>query len=157
MRYKWWFLGSLTAVTVFAIIAVFVVGLDLGIDFQGGRRMQFALEKQATVDDIRVAGLGRGRYRSRSCSRWEPPGTGSAFMVTAEEMTDAQVDELKSTLDARYGLDEQSTAVEQVGASFGRETANKAFIAVAIAIVLISRATCRSASSSSSPSRRSLP
>ena len=136
MRYKWWFLGSLTAVTIFAIIAVFVVGLDLGIDFQGGRRMQFAVEQQATVDDVRslVSDVGIQEPVVQSVGA---AGTGTSFMVTAEEMTDAQVDELKSTLDARYGLDEQSTAVEQVGASFGRETANKAFIAVAIAIVLI--------------------
>jgi len=136
MRYKWWFLGSLTAVTVFAVIAVFVVGLDLGIDFQGGRRMQFALEKAATVDDIRglVSGVGIQEPVVQSVGT---PGTASAFMVTAEDMTDAQVTALKSALESEYGLDETSTAIEQVGGSFGRETANKAFIAVAIAVVLI--------------------
>ena len=136
MRYKWWFLGSLTAVTVFAIIAVFVVGLDLGIDFQGGRRMQFALEKTATVDNIRrlVSDVGIQEPVVQSVGT---PETGSAFMVTAEDMTDAQVTALKSSLESHYGLDETSTALEQVGGSFGRETANKAFIAVAIAIVLI--------------------
>ncbi len=136
MRYKWWFLGSLTAVTVFAIIAVFVVGLDLGIDFQGGRRMQLALEEEATVDEIRslVSDVGIQEPVVQSVGA---AGTGTAFMITAEDMTDPQVGQLKSNLDVRYGLDEQSTAVEQVGASFGRETTNKAFIAVAIAIVLI--------------------
>jgi SecD/SecF fusion protein len=136
MRYKWWFLGSLTAVTVFAIVAVFVVGLDLGIDFKGGRRMQFALEQQATVDEVRsvVSDVGIQEPVVQSVGA---AGTGTSFMVTAEEMTDTQVDELKSTLGSRYGLDQESTGVEQVGASFGRETTNKAFIAVAIAIVLI--------------------
>lgn len=136
MRYKWWFLGSLTAVTVFAIIAVFVVGLDLGIDFQGGRRMQFSVEEEATVDDIRslVSDIGIQEPVVQSVGA---AGTGTSFMVTAEEMTDSQVEGLKAGLDERYGLDEQSTAVEQVGASFGRETTNKAFIAVAIAVVLI--------------------
>jgi SecD/SecF fusion protein len=136
MRYRWWFLGSLTAVTVFAIIAVFVVGLDLGIDFRGGRRMQFALEQKATVDDVRslVSDVGIQEPVVQSVGA---AGTGTSFMITAEDMTDPQLEELKSALDVRYGLDEQSTAVEQVGASFGRETTNKAFIAVAIAIVLI--------------------
>ena len=61
MRYKWWFLGSLTAVTLFAVLAIFVVGLDLGIDFKGGVRMEFSLENDASVD--------RTHYRKneRSC------------------------------------------------------------------------------------------
>ena len=85
MRYKWWFLGSLSAVTIFAIIAVFVVGLDLGIDFRGGVRMQFALDREATVDDIRsvVSGVGVSEPVVQSVGT---PETGSAFMVTAEEM-----------------------------------------------------------------------
>ena len=60
MRYKWWFLGSLSAVTVFAFVAVFIVGLNLGIDFRGGVRMEVALEKPATVDEVRsvVSGVG---------------------------------------------------------------------------------------------------
>ena len=136
MRYKWWFLGSLTAVTVFAIIAVFVVGLDLGIDFHGGVRMQFSLGQEATVDDIRsvVSDVGVLEPVVQSVGT---PTTGSAFMVTAEEMTQEQINAVKNALTTDYGLDAQSTAVEQVGASFGRETTNKAFIAVAIAIVLI--------------------
>ncbi|OFW66004.1 MAG: protein-export membrane protein SecF [Actinobacteria bacterium RBG_13_63_9] len=136
MRYKWWFLGSLTAVTIFAVVTVFIVGLDLGIDFRGGVRMQFTLEQQATVDDIRsvVSEVGVQEPIVQSVGT---PGTASAFMVTAEEMTTEQMDDVESELNSRYGLDEESKARETVGASFGRETTNKAFIAVAIAIVLI--------------------
>jgi SecD/SecF fusion protein len=136
MRYKWWFLGSLTAVTVFAIIAVFVVGLDLGIDFRGGVRMQFSLEEEASVDDVRgiVSEVGVLEPVVQSVGT---PATGSAFMVTAEDMSQEQIDAVKAALNAEYGLDEASTAVEQVGASFGRSTTNLAFVAVAVAVVLI--------------------
>ena len=46
MRYKWWFLATLTAVTIFAIITIFIVRLDLGIDFVEGVRMQVGLDKR---------------------------------------------------------------------------------------------------------------
>ena len=69
MRYKWWFLGSLTAVTIFAVMAIFVVGLDFGIDFKGGVRIQFSLESEASVDDIRGLVRTQGSW-SRSCSPW---------------------------------------------------------------------------------------
>ncbi len=138
MRYKWWFLGSLSAVTVFAIVLVFIVGLDLGIDFRGGVRMQFALEQPADVDGIRAlvtkAGVQEPVVQSVGTAT-----TGSAFMITAEQedMAQAQIDQIKADLDAAYGLDEASLGVEQVGGSFGKETTNRAFIAVAIAVLAI--------------------
>jgi SecD/SecF fusion protein len=136
MRYKWWFLGSLSAVTVFAVLAIFVVGLDFGIDFKGGVRMEFSLQKEATVDDIRGVVADAGVFEPVVQSVGTPE-TGSAFMVTAQTMSQAQIDSVKATLTADYGLDAKSTAIEQVGASFGKSTTNMAFVAVAIAIVLI--------------------
>jgi SecD/SecF fusion protein len=137
MRYKWWFLGSLSAVTVFAVIAIFVVGLDFGIDFKGGVRMEFSLQKQATVDQIRGVVGEAGVFEPVVQSVGTPETSGSAFMVTAQTMSQAQIDSVKATLTSDYGLDAKSTAVEQVGASFGKSTTNMAFVAVAIAIVLI--------------------
>jgi SecD/SecF fusion protein len=136
MRYRWWFLGSLTAVTVFAILAIFVVGLDFGIDFKGGVRMEFSLQNQASVDQIRGVVSDAGVFEPVVQSVGTPE-TGSAFMVTAQEMSQEQIDTVKATLTSDYGLDTKSTAVEQVGASFGKSTTNMAFIGVAIAIVLI--------------------
>ena len=136
MRYKWWFLGSLSAVTVFAFVTVFIVGLDLGIDFRGGVRMEVALEKPATVDDVRsvVRALGVQDPVVQSVSG--PSGTNS-FMVTAESMSTDQTKQVVAELDSRYGAKEGGTGVETVGASFGRETTNRAFIAIAIAVVAI--------------------
>jgi SecD/SecF fusion protein len=136
MRYKWWFLISLGLVTVFAVVAVFIVGLDLGIDFHGGVRMQVGLEQEATVDDVRslVGDLGVQDPVVQSVT-----GTSGAnsFMITAEEMSPEKQNEVKAALDGRFGIAEGSTMAETVGASFGKETTNRAFIAVAIAIVAI--------------------
>ncbi len=136
MRYKWWFLGSLTAVTIFAVIAIFVVGMEFGIDFKGGVRMEFSLESDASVDDIRqiVAEAGVMEPVVQSVGSLEQ---GNTFQVTAQEMDQTQIDAVKSALATGYGLDEASTGVEQVGASFSRNTTSMAFIGVAIAIVFI--------------------
>jgi len=136
MRYKWWFLISLGLVTLFAIVAIFVIGLDFGIDFKGGVRMQVGLEQEATVDDVRslVTELGVQEPVVQSVSGTS--GTNS-FMITAEEMSDAQQDRIESELNSRYGVAEGSTMAEAVGGSFGKETTNRAFIAIAIAVVAI--------------------
>jgi hypothetical protein len=136
MRYKWWFLGSLGAVTVFAVLAIFALGLDFGIDFKGGVRMQFSLQQDASVDQVRQVVTDAGVFEPVVQSVGTP-GTSSAFMVTAQEMKQPQIDAVKAALASDFGLDAKSTAVEQVGASFGKSTTNMAFVGVAIAIVFI--------------------
>jgi SecD/SecF fusion protein len=136
MRYKWWFLLSLSAVTIFAIVAVFIVRLDLGIDFRGGVRMEVGLEQPATVDQVRSLVTGLGVQDPVVQSVTGASGTNS-FMITAEQMTDAQQKQVKAELNSRYTVKAGSESVEVVGASFGKETTNRAFIAIAIAVVAI--------------------
>lgn len=135
MRYKWWFLASLSAVTVFAIISIFIVRLDLGIDFRGGVRMEVALEQTATVDQVRslVSGVGVQEPVVQSVSG---PSGASSFQITAD-MSEDQTKEVLSQLDSKFGTTAEATSVETVGGSFSRETTNRAFIAVAIAVVAI--------------------
>jgi SecD/SecF fusion protein len=52
-------------------------------------------------------------------------------------MTEDQQTQIRSELDSRYGVAEGSIMAEEVGASFGKETTNRAFIAIAIAVVLV--------------------
>jgi preprotein translocase SecF subunit len=136
MRYKWWFLLSLSAVTVFAIIFVFLVRLDLGIDFHGGVRMQIGVEQQASVDEVRTVVSGIGVQDPVVQSVTGASGENS-FMITAEEMTDAQQLQIESALNERYTVKADTKSIERVGASFGKETTNRAFIAVAIAVIAI--------------------
>jgi len=136
MRYKWWFLGSLTAVTIFAFVTVFIVGLDLGIDFVGGVRMEVGLESPATVDEVRSVVRAAGVQEPVVQSVTGASATNS-FMITAESMSDEQQKAILDSLGTKYGVTAGSVGVETVGASFGRETTNRAFIAVAIAVVII--------------------
>ena len=88
MRHKLWFLGSITVVTVFAVIAIFAIGLDFGIDFKGGVRMEFSLQKAASVDDIREV-VSEAGFFEPVVQSVEATAGGSAFMVTAQQVSDA--------------------------------------------------------------------
>jgi SecD/SecF fusion protein len=136
MRYKWWFLVTLTAVTIFAIIFVFVVRLDLGIDFRGGDRMQIGVEKQASVDDVRAIVSDTGVQEPVVQSVSGASGVNS-FMITAESMSDEQQTQIENALNEKYTVKADTISKERVGASFGKETTNRAFIAVAIAVIAI--------------------
>lgn len=136
MRYKWWFLLSLSAVTIFAIIFVFIVGFDLGIDFRGGVRMQIGVEQPASVDDVRAlvsdVGVDDPVVQSVTGASGE-----NSFLITAQEMDKAKQEQVEQALNEKYTVKAGTMSVEEVGASFGKETTNRAFIAIAIAVVLI--------------------
>jgi SecD/SecF fusion protein len=136
MRYKWWFLGILTAVTVLSFVTVFVIGLDFGIDFVGGVRMEVSLEQESTVDDVRSIVNDTGVEAPVVQSVTGTSGADS-YMITAEAMSEEQQDAIIAELDGQFGVVEGSVATEEVGASFGQETANRAYIAIAIAILAI--------------------
>lgn len=136
MRYKWWFLVSLTAVTVFAFVFVFVVGFDLGIDFQGGVRMEVTVVEPATVDDVRQVVTDTG-VKEPVVQSVSGAGGGDSFLITAKDMSQDQVDQIIADLNATYGVEEGSVGVETVGGSFGQETTNRTFIAIAIAVIVI--------------------
>ena len=136
MRYKWWYLITLGAVTVFAVITIFAVGLDFGIDFKGGTRMEVGLEQAATVDEVRslVSDMG---IKDPVVQEVTGASGAHSFMITAQDMTDAQSRQVLAELDSRFGTKGEATGTESVGASFGKETTNRAFIACAIAIIAI--------------------
>lgn len=141
MRYRWWFLGTISAVTVFAFIAVFLVGLNFGIDFKGGGRMQVGLDKPATIDVVHSAAVKAGvkdpTVQSAGSATGQSSSAFKSFVITAHPMSQAQMDTVKQSLNKTYGVNAKQTSTEQVGGSFSRETTNRALIAIAIAIVAI--------------------
>lgn len=131
MRYKFWLIALLGAVTVFAIIAIFVVGLRLGIDFEGGVRAEIKLGQPATSQQVREAFTSVGVQ--------EPivqASSGNVFVITAQQMTDDQFKQAIRALSS-FGAEEATAGLERVGPSFGRETANRALLAVAISILVM--------------------
>jgi SecD/SecF fusion protein len=139
MRYKWWFLGTISAVTVFAFVAVFVVGLNFGIDFKGGGRMQVGLNRPASVDVVRSAAVKAGVKDPVVQSLGSSSGSSQfkSFLITAHSMSQAQADQLKQSLGQTSGVDAKTTSFSLVGGSFSRQTTDRALIAIAIAIVAI--------------------
>jgi len=140
MRYRWWFLGTLGAVTVFAVITIFAVGLDFGIDFKGGTRLVVGLEQEASVDEVRSLVNEQGVKEPVVQEVTGASGT-HGFMITfradTPEAEQEQAKAVLAALDSEFGTKEGATSQEQVQGSFSQSTTNRAFIACAIAIIAI--------------------
>jgi preprotein translocase SecF subunit len=132
MRYKTWYLVVLGLVTLLGILGVFIIGLQLGIEFQGGARVEVRFTEPATTSDVRsqVEAVGV------TGAVVQPVGADS-FLITSAAMTDEQFNQLIDAMHDSYGADKAAASLERVGPSFGRETAQRALIAVLISIVVM--------------------
>lgn len=131
MRYKMLYVGIMSAVTVLAILAILVLGLSYGIDFQGGVRAEIRLTANSTTDQVRDALTTAGVQ--------DPVvqfSGNNTYTVTAQEMSDEQFEAAINAM-ASLGAAQSATGLERVGPSFGKETANRALLAVGIAIILM--------------------
>ncbi|NLT34642.1 MAG: protein translocase subunit SecF [Gaiellales bacterium] len=131
MRYKMWYVGIMSAVTVLAVLAIFVLGLSYGIDFQGGVRAEIRLTQDSTTEQVREALTTAGVQDS--VVQFSGNNT---YTVTAQEMSDEQFETAIGSM-AALGASQAAAGLERVGPSFGKETANRALLAVGIAIILM--------------------
>jgi SecD/SecF fusion protein len=132
MKYRYYYIAVLGAVTLISFLAIFVVGLRLGIEFEGGVRAEVVLETPATTNDVRQVVVDAGAQGPVVQSVGE-----NSFVITAEQLSDEQFDTVVAELGERYGAEAAAAGIERVGPSFGQETADKALIAIAASILAI--------------------
>ncbi len=132
MKYRRWSIGALGAVTVFVLLAIFVIGLNRGIEFNGGVRTEVKLAKAATTSQVGEAFTGAGVQ--------EPvvqTAGGDIFVITAAAMTDQQFAEAEQTLTTKFAASPSGVGLERIGPSFGQETAQRALIAILVSIIVM--------------------
>jgi SecD/SecF fusion protein len=132
-----WFFSMSGVILLVCAIAMSVQGLNFGIDFEGGTRITAALEKPATVNQVKdvVAGQGLGDAEVQSL-RNKDLGN-NVVQISAHELGKGGVDGVTNALRDRFGLaDNPST--EQIGASFGKSVAKSAIYAIIASLIVIS-------------------
>jgi SecD/SecF fusion protein len=132
---RYWFAFS-GFVVAMAILAIGVLGLNLGLDFEGGTQVTFRTSEPTALEDVRnqVEELGladaviQGRGESTD-DRY------TSFQMTTESLTVAEQNELEqevtTALDATWG------GAQTVSESFGRQIANNALLAIFVSLFLI--------------------
>lgn len=127
---KWFYIMSLLII-VPGIISMFVQGFNLGIDFKGGSMLRYQINATTEaaaitqlVNDLQVA------------SEVVVQQSGNDFYIRSNELNQEQTKQITAALSARYG-EVTLLSAESVGATIGAELVRNAFLAVAIALVLM--------------------
>jgi protein-export membrane protein, SecD/SecF family len=132
-RRRLWFVGA--AVLVLLSVAVLVVkGLEPGIEFRGGSEFTVAspadTSQQIATDtvreltgseDVRVSKLGE-----------------SSLRIQTEQLSQAQVEELRKALAEAYQVELGDVASAFVGPTWGKDVSTKAIRGVVVFLLLVS-------------------
>ncbi|QNP66968.1 protein translocase subunit SecD [Streptomyces genisteinicus] len=128
MRHRRRWLGACAALLMLALGGVGARGLDFGVEFTGGRVVQYAAERQVDADAAREAVVGAGFPQAVVQTTGD-----EGVSVRTKETGDDEQDRIREALTGAVG----EVSVERddlVGPSLGDELRTYALIALALAV-----------------------
>lgn len=123
-------------------LAVAGSGLNLGIDFESGTRINVGFEKPSSETKLRaeMLKLGVDNAKIQRIVNDKEYGT-SAFQISSPALEQADVDQLKKTLDKNYDIkgngEDLKFSATTVGPTFGAAIARSAIIAIIFSLLVI--------------------
>jgi SecD/SecF fusion protein len=127
-RRKLWLAGSLVALAA-AVAGIVGPGLNLGVEFTGGRTLDYSTSQEVSVDEARDAIAAAGFEDA------VVQGADTAdFTVRTGDITNEEEDRIEAAL-AEIGGDVTQEDSQRIGASLGNELRDKALIAFGIALL----------------------
>ncbi|MDI6104089.1 protein translocase subunit SecD [Actinoplanes sp. NEAU-A12] len=128
-RRRLW-LGLSVAAVVLALAGVGARGLNFGVEFTGGRLVEYAASAPVPVDEARAAVQSAGLDRAVV----NASGDGN-ISVRAGDFDDATEAGVRSALAGASGGDVQRLRDEKIGPTLGSELRRNAVIALAVALI----------------------
>jgi SecD/SecF fusion protein len=134
-RYTWFAISGV--VIVLGIGALAVKGLNLGIDFKGGTQVTFKTQEPVSLAKVRTeaskiakAPVVQGRGTLSGSDSYKN------FQLRMRSLNSAQTTALSNDLKERFGQN-IPVSIQTVSASFGRQIARSAVIAILFSLLLI--------------------
>ncbi len=139
---KWFFTLSGTILLIGAL-AIGGKGLNFGIDFEGGTRIETAFVRPVTQAEINSVMSAEG-YSGAQVQKYSSKGVGgSGYRISVKKLQPEKVREVKAALDAKFGSGPahpgtRNFSSTSIGPTFGQTIANSAVIAIIASLLVIS-------------------
>lgn len=133
-RFLW--LSIAGAVVAISAVSIATKGLNLGIDFKGGTQITFKTVSPQPVDDVRAQAdrIGHGDAIIQGKGA-QSSGNYRSFQMRLRSLTNAETNMLRNDLGDSMGA--RAFGIKNVSASFGRQIAKNAILAIIFSLVLI--------------------
>ena len=132
MRHAGTWIGVAVAVGVFAIAGIAVRGLNLGVEFTGGRLLEFSTSQQVGVEEARTAVADAG-FADAVVQTSSGDGNTENITIRTGQISNDQANAIAESL-ARTAETVTKERDELIGPTLGKELRDKALIAFVIAI-----------------------
>jgi SecD/SecF fusion protein len=128
-RYKVWFTVSL-AVMALAVVGLVSRGLNFGLEFTGGRLIEYDTAQEVDLDEVRSGLAGAGFPRAVV----QESGSGN-LSVRAADLSDADEQEITDAVEA-VGGSAEIVRDEFIGPTIGNELRRSALIALGLGLTV---------------------
>ncbi len=122
-----------------AFVGLFVKGLNLGVEFQGGVEISVPVgagnATQPTADKVRVAIAGTG-LKPAASPVVNVQGT-SAIRATTEPLNNTETDTVLKAISEATGVVVNDISANEVGPSWGQQVAQRALTGLVVFLVLV--------------------
>ncbi|HMD51648.1 MAG TPA: protein translocase subunit SecD [Solirubrobacteraceae bacterium] len=132
---KWFFSMSGTILLIGAL-AIGGKGLNFGIDFKSGTRIQTAFVKSVSEGQVAetMAAAGYGNAQVQKISNANIGGNG--YQISTHTLQPDKVKEVEAKLSEKFGI--RNFSDKSIGPTFGKTVANSAVIAIIASLLVIS-------------------
>ena len=121
------------ALIVISLLALFINGLNLGIDFEGGTQWQFTVAgKSASTDDVRSVLEDQGQQNTKVLILGN-----TGVRVQTEELPEAKRIAITEALAKYAGIPASDVSVTNVGPTWGERVSRKALQALIVFFIFI--------------------
>jgi SecD/SecF fusion protein len=139
---KWFFSLSGTILLVGAL-AIGGKGLNFGIDFKSGTRIQTAFIKPVSESEVAAAMAAAGDPNAQVQKFTNQSIGGSGYQISTKTLGPEAVKKVQADLDARFGNGPtvpgtKNFSSTSIGPTFGKTVANSAIIAIIASLLVIS-------------------
>lgn len=131
IKYRNLFFALSLAIIIPGLLALYLWGLKLGIDFAGGTLWEIKFERSVTAADIEEF-IKSQNYQVSSIAS----SSGQSILIRTKETDENKINNLKEQIQKNFGQTED-LRLETVGPVISKELTKKAMIAVGIAILAI--------------------
>jgi SecD/SecF fusion protein len=138
-----WFFSLSGTILLIGALAIGGKGLNFGIDFKSGTRIQTAFVRSATQAEVSSVMSAAG-YPDAQVQKYASKGVGgSGYQISIKKLKPEQVHKVKAALDQKFGNGPTKPGTKNfsstsIGPTFGRTIANAAIIAIIASLLVIS-------------------
>jgi SecD/SecF fusion protein len=130
-----WFFSLSGVILLVCALALGSRGINFGIDFESGTRINVALKQKVDENAVRdvLSTVGQGNAEVQRVQT----KTGSKFQISTANLRPDQVTKVQAALDKKFDLADTPSSTS-IGPTFGQTVANSAVVAIIASLLVIS-------------------